>query len=321
MSKIKTGALKSFAAAGLMAGTAVFAGASAFIEQFLGKNGIRSIIAKGGVAPNPEDSACFTESEEAKIGIAFYREKTYKDVFTFNKHSKCLHAIFYENENASDIYVISCHGYTGIPGQNAIYIKHFYEMGYNVLLPYLRGHGKSEHSYCTMGWLDRLDIIDWIGFILDKNPNAKIILHGVSMGAATVMMTTGEELPENVVCCIEDCGYTSVWDEYSVQLKELYKLPSELVLSLLNPVAKLTLGFDFKEASALKQVKKSETPTLFIHGDKDTFVPFWMNYPLYQNARCEKERLIIPGAHHAASAYLSPELYWNGVESFIKKYV
>lgn len=320
MSEKKNGLSKTLAVSGAVVGAACAAGSSAFIEQFLSKKGIKKLALKGGFS-TPEESECFRESDEAKAGFAFFKEKVYKDVFTFNKHSKCLHAIFYEAESPSDVYVISCHGYMGVPSHNSCYAKRFYDMGYNVLLPYLRGHGKSEHNYCTMGWFDRLDIVDWVNFILDRNANAKIILHGVSMGAATVMMATGEDLPDNVICCIEDCGYTSLWDEYSVQMRELYHLPSELVLNIINPVAKMTLGFDLKSASALKQVKKSKTPTLFIHGDKDAFVPFWMNYPLYQNASCEKERLVIPGAHHGASAYLSPDLYWNGVTAFIERYI
>ena len=311
---------KKFAVAGLLAGAAYSAAGTAFAEQFLSKKGIQKLALRGGFS-SPEEQECFINSEEALAGTRFYREHAFKNIFTFNKHSKCLHAIYYEAPEKSNVYVITCHGYTGDPTLNKTYIKHFYEMGFNVIAPYLRGHGKSEYKFCTMGWLDRLDIIDWIDCILEMDADAKIILHGVSMGAATVMMATGEELPVNVVCCIEDCGFTTLWEQYGIQLKELYNIPSEIFLKIINPVFKATLGYDIKDASAINQVKKSKTPTIFIHGDKDAVVPFWMNYPLYQNADCEKERLVVPGAHHAASAYLSPELYWNTVSQFIKKYI
>lgn len=320
MNEKKNGLFKFFAVSGTAAGIACAATGIAFVEKFLSRKGIQKIAENGGLS-SPEEDLCFTESEEAKAGLSFYRERVYKNITVINKASKSLHAIYYEADSPSDVYVISCHGYTGMPSHNKTYAKHFHEMGFNVLLPHLRGHGESEHNYCTMGWFDRLDIIEWINHIIEINPNAKIILHGVSMGAATVMMTTGEDLPDNVVCCIEDCGYTSLWDEYSVQLKELYHLPADMILNIINPIAKATLGFSFRSASALNQVKKSKTPTLFIHGDKDAFVPFWMNYPLYQNASCEKERLVVSGAHHGASAYLSPELYWNTVKEFIQKYI
>ena len=311
---------KTAAITGAVIGSACAAAGNAFIDRFLSRNGIKKTAAAGGVV-SEEDCACFYKSDEAVAGITFYRERVYKDVFTFNKFGVCLHSIFYEAEKPSDVYAISCHGYTGDPSQNSVYARRFFEMGYNVLLPYLRGHGKSEHNYCTMGWLDRLDIIDWINFIIDKNPNAKIILHGASMGAATVMMATGEELPENVICCIEDCGFTSLWDQYSIQIRESLHLPPELVLNIVNQTAKYKLGFNLKEASAVKQVKKSKTPTLFIHGDCDSVVPLWMSYTLYKNAACEKERLVVPGATHAASGYVYPDIYWAAITEFINKYI
>lgn len=320
MGKKKTGLTKKLAVSGVILGSAGAAVGSAFIEKFLSQNGIKGIIAANNFMPS-DDSACFYESKEALAGIEFYRKTPCKEIFTFNKYSKTLYADYYESKENSDIYAISCHGYTGMPSQNNIYARRFYEMGYHVILPYLRAHGKSEHPYCSMGWFDRLDIIDWVNYIIEKNPNARIILHGVSMGAATVMMATGEDLPNNVICCIEDCGYTSLWDQYSVQIRETLKLPPELMLNIINPVARVRLGFDFKKVSPLESVKKSKTPTLFIHGDKDDFVPFWMNYPLYSKASCEKERLVVPGATHAASGYLFPDIYWEAITSFINKYI
>ncbi len=141
------------------------------------------------------------------------------------------------------------------------------------------------------------------------------------MGAATVMMATGENLPKNVICCIEDCGFTTLWEQYSVQLRAKTKIPPDIILTMVNSVAKAKLGCSLKEVSPLEAVQKSKTPTLFIHGDKDDFVPFWMNYPLYKYASCEKERLVVSGATHAASAYVYPEIYWDAVSKFINKYI
>ena len=231
-------------------------------------------------------------------------------------HSEIIHA-----EKESDIWVIVTHGYTGSPEAMGTYGKEFYEMGFNCLFPHLCGHGKSENDYVAMGWHDRLDIIGWIDYIINENPNAKIILFGLSMGAATVMMTTGENLPENVVCAIEDCGYTSVWDECRVQLKEMFGLPTFPFLTAAKSATKFRAGYDIKEASALNQVRKSKTPTLFIHGDKDDFVPFWMQDMVYRAAACEKEKLIIPGAAHAEAAFVDPKLYFDTVQGFIKKYI
>ena len=319
MSKKICSLFKKTVIAGAAIGTAYTVIGNILVENLLGKKSIKALISQGGLMPS-EESSCFYTSDEALKGIAFYRKNIYEKLFTFNKYGECFHSIYYKNEG-SHIYAISCHGFTGDPSQNNIYARRFYEMGYNVLLPYLRGHGKSEHYYCTMGWLDRMDIIDWINYIVERDSEAKIILHGASMGAVTVMNATGEKLPENVICCIEDCGFTTLWEQYTVQMKGMMKIPPEIILKAVNPIVKSKLGFDLKENSPLEQVKKSETPTLFIHGDKDSTVPFWMNYPLYQNAKCEKERLVVEGATHAAAGYVYPEIYWEAITKFINKYI
>jgi fermentation-respiration switch protein FrsA (DUF1100 family) len=171
-----------------------------------------------------------------------------------------------------------------------------------------------------MGWHERFDIIDWINYIDSTTKNAKIVLHGVSMGAATVMMTTGENLSSSVVCAIEDCGYTSVYDAYTYKIPKMMKIPAFPCIDIFRRAIKKRVGFDIKEASALEQVKKSHTPTLFIHGSDDSVVPVSMAHELYFSASCEKELLICKGANHEMSALLYPDKYWGKIWSFIEKH-
>ncbi|MEA5002935.1 MAG: alpha/beta hydrolase [Christensenella sp.] len=225
-------------------------------------------------------------------------------------------------EQQTDLWVVCIHGFSGSGLNLGVAAKHWHDRGYHVLLPDLRGSGDSEGEYYGMGWLDRLDIIQWIkGVILKKDPGARIVLHGVSMGAATVMMTTGAQLPTNVRAAIEDCGYTSVWDEFTIQLKKVFHLPQFPIMHIANGMAKRRAGYSFKEASSVAQVKRSKTPTLFIHGDADTFVPFFMLDEVYGAAACEKEKLVVHGAQHGESVTLEPALYWGTAEAFIEKYL
>lgn len=221
----------------------------------------------------------------------------------------------------SNKWAIVVHGYGGSGKLMSDKSKYFYDMGYNVLIPDLRGHGKSEGDYIGMGWKDRLDIISWINFIIKENPNAEIVLHGTSMGAATVLMTSGENLPSNVKAIVADCAYTSAWDEFSYQLETYLKVPSSYILNVTNMVTKLKAGYSLKEASALECVKKATVPILFIHGDKDKFVPYSMMDKLYDATISPKEKLTIEGGEHANSDLVSPFLYWLTVEDFLNQYV
>lgn len=221
----------------------------------------------------------------------------------------------------SNIWVIAVHGYMGSGTDMIPYVEKFRSYGYNGLIIDLRAHGRSEGQYIGMGWLDRYDLRMWIDKIIEENKNCKIILYGISMGAATVSMTTGEELPKEVKLAIADCGYTSVWEEFSVHLKKiLHVLPFPL-LYVASFMSKIFVGYGFKEASTIKQLKKSKTPTLFIHGKKDKFVPFSMLDKIYKSAQCEKEKLEIEEAAHAESCNINPEKYWGTIEKFIEKYI
>ena len=221
----------------------------------------------------------------------------------------------------SNKWAIVVHGYGGSGKLMSDKSKYFYDMGYNVLIPDLRGHGKSEGDYIGMGWKDRLDIISWINFIIKENPNAEIVLHGTSMGAATVLMTSGENLPSNVKAIVADCAYTSAWDEFSYQLETYLKVPSSYILNVTNMVTKLKAGYSLKEASALESVKKATVPILYIHGDKDKFVPYSMMDKLYDATISPKEKLTIEGGEHANSDLVSPFLYWLTLEDFLNQYV
>ena len=181
-------------------------------------------------------------------------------------------------------------------------------------------HGDSEGTKIGMGWPERMDIIKWINRILSWEPNARIVLHGVSMGAATVLMASGEDLPENVKAVIADCGYTSEWDEFQREADTLH-IPWFPVLNATSVLSKVRDGYDFKQASALAQVKKSRIPTLFIHGSSDELVPYSMLGELYAAAACEKEELTVECAGHALSSSVAPTLYWRTVEDFIAKYL
>lgn len=265
-----------------------------------------------------------SEIEENKINVRIENEKwlaeNAKEVYIEDKKIK-LNGHEVVNIKPSKIWVIAVHGYTDSAYFMVNSAKQFLSYGYNVLMPDLRAHGKSEGKYIGMGWLDRLDLIKWMDYLIATYGNIKIILYGISMGAATVMMASGEKLPSNVRMVIEDCGYTSVWDEFAYELKYLFHMPTFPALYNANIITKIRAGYSLRKASCIKQIKKSKIPILFIHGDQDKFVPFYMLDKLYDAATCKKEKLVIKGAGHAVSQNIDPQKYWHTVRKFIKRYI
>lgn len=249
------------------------------------------------------------------------KDSTYIDTYITSSDNLKLHAYEVKNENKTDKWAIVVHGYTSEGKLLSSKAKHLYNMGYNVLVPDLRSHGTSEGNYIGMGWHDRLDIIDWINYIVKNNPKSEIALHGTSMGSATVLMVSGEKLPSNVKAIVADCGYTSVYDEFSYQLKQLFNLPAFPIMNFSDVVTHIRAGYCLNDASAINQVKKSTTPILYIHGDKDDFVPYYMMDELYNATNSEKEKLTIEGGEHANSDLVNPKLYWSTVNSFLEKYI
>lgn len=151
---------------------------------------------------------------------------------------------------------------------------------------------KSQGDYIGFGWPDRKDYVQWIEKVLTENgQQEQITLYGVSMGAATVMMTSGEKLPDNVKAIVEDCGYSTVNQELQYQLKELFNLPSFPLVNVTSGITKLRAGYFFGEASAVKQLQKNHLPMLFIHGENDTFVPFSMLDEVYNATQGPKENM------------------------------
>ncbi len=249
------------------------------------------------------------------------KDSNYIDTYITSSDNLKLHAYEVKNENKTDKWAIVVHGYTSEGKLLSSKAKHLYNMGYNVLVPDLRSHGTSEGNYIGMGWHDRLDIIDWINYIVKNNPKSEIALHGTSMGSATVLMVSGENLPSNVKAIVADCGYTSVYDEFSYQLKQLFNLPAFPIMNFSDVVTHIRAGYCLNDASAINQVKKSTTPILYIHGDKDDFVPYYMMDELYNATNSEKEKLTIEGGEHANSDLVNPKLYWSTVNSFLEKYI
>lgn len=239
------------------------------------------------------------------------------------------HALFIYAPHATTKTAVVVHGYK-MRAEGMLHIAYLYnhDLRYNVLLPDLYAHGQSEGDHIQMGWNDRQDVIRWAEIADEifskrsRHDSAKEhtmqVLHGISMGAATIMAASGENTPNFVKCFVEDCGYTSVWGEFAAQLKNQFALPSFPLMYTTSGLCKLKYGWSFAEASQLDQVARSTKPMLFIHGDNDDFVPSWMLYPLFKAKRCGPKALwIAKGSAHAMAYRDHHKEYTQTVKHFI----
>ncbi|MCM1078182.1 MAG: alpha/beta hydrolase [Bacteroidales bacterium] len=245
-----------------------------------------------------------------------------RDTFIMADDGRRLHAVYMRNGMAHGRTAVIVHGYKDCYA-TFLYLGRMYheQMGCNILLPDLHAHGLSGGGSIQMGWKDRNDVKRWAEVaeetFRDRETKSSVVIHGVSMGAATTMCVAGDSLPDYVRCFVEDCGYTSVWDEFGKELAEKFSLPAFPLMYTTSTLCKLRNGWSFGEASPLRQVSKCLRPMLFIHGDKDSFVPTWMVYKLYAAKPSPKELWIAPGTKHARAYLDHPKEYTARVTAFL----
>lgn len=248
------------------------------------------------------------------------KEKS-EDVFLLTKSGIKVHALLCKTPKLSRKYIIMCHGYKGNAYNLGFQAYNFVKMGYNVLAIDGRASGKTEGKYIGMGSLEKSDLKGYVNFILARDPQAQIALYGISMGAAEVMMASADDLPQNVKAIVEDSGYTDVWSMLKRQTRETLHIFPEPILFLASIYAKLVIGLDFKKASAVEAVKKTNIPILFIQGTEDRCIPFEMFDTLYKSCASEKETYVVEGADHMQCDVVDPERYYRTVGGFLNKYI
>ena len=223
-------------------------------------------------------------------------------------------------ENYSDKIVICVHGFTGSGKKDfASLAQAYYKNGYNVLLVDNRAHGQSEGKYVGFGVLDRLDLRNWVKYVINRfGSKVQIFLHGISMGAATVLMASSI-MPKNVRGIIADCGFTSVYEIFEYVLKRDYHLPKFPIIYLTNIMSKIRAGYGYKDVNTTAEIARSNIPILFIHGENDEFVPLWMTMKNYSHCKAYKELFIVRESEHAESHYIDKKGYERRILTFIEK--
>lgn len=275
-------------------------------------------------APQKEETDLQRECRlRIQAGMEWMKEQGTEKLFISSYDGLRLKATFLPAEQESHRTILAVHGYRNHGEREfAAMVRFFYEQGYNVLMVDDRGHGESSGDYVGYGWQDHYDCESWIEYLVQRfGEESEIFLYGISMGAATVMITAGDPLPPQVKGVIADCGYTNAMEQFRHVLKTTYHLPSFPLLWLTRQLAIRRAGYDVKKCDARKALEQAELPILFIHGDQDDFVPTVMSMENYEACASEdKELLLIEGAGHAQCYFVDTERYEAAVREFLTEW-
>lgn len=242
----------------------------------------------------------------------------HEEITVFSEDGLKLHGTYFPLEGSKKT-VICFHGYTSEGLNDYSTLALFYrENGFNLMIVDERAHGKSEGTYIGFGCLDRKDALLWIQEMIRMGgEDCEILLHGDSMGGATVLMASGLKLPHQVKAIVSDCAFTSAWEVFASVLKNRYHLPAFPILHVANEMVIKKAGYSLKECNAKIEVAKTKIPILFLHGEADSFVPCSMAHELYQACASEKKLVLIEGAGHVESCYRDSQLFEGSVREFI----
>ena len=254
----------------------------------------------------------------SRAGMAKMQNMENEDLYLESRDGLQLHGYLFPTEKDPDSkkFVIGVHGYRSYARPEcAPYVEFYHDQGFHMLMVDDRAHAPSEGDYIGFGVLDRLDVVDWCKYLVKTyGEDIEILLHGVSMGGATVLAASGEEdLPSQVIGITADCGFSSPQEILTYQLKEAAHLPADWFMPKLEKLAKKKMGFDFTTYSAINQVKKARTPILFVQGMQDPMVPPYMVDDLYEACASPKRLLKVPEAGHGESIAFAPEEYHQAI--------
>ncbi len=241
------------------------------------------------------------------------RDHNAQDVYVTSKDGLRLHGLWVENKNPVATILLA-HGYRSTPLLDfSVAYPFYWELGFNILVPDQRCHGKSEGRYITFGVKESGDMLQWIAYHNQKMESIPIVLSGLSMGASTVMYLADEHLPKNVKAIIADCGFTSPKDILSSVFTDVTHLPAGFSILSTDLFARVFAGFSLTQKDSRKTLSKNHLPILIVHGIKDDFVPHWMSKEGFAACNGQKELLLVEGAGHGVSFLVEPDRYQNAI--------
>lgn len=262
----------------------------------------------------------FSDQIRSKANTEWYDSHPSQTWTQKTKDGQTLKAHYFAADQPTNKTVVVVHGYGGSARRMSTYIRMFHNDGYNVLAPDNRGFGDSTGKYIGYGWLDRVDVANWMKQVNQYDPHGELGIFGISMGASTVMYTL-PLAPSNTKFAIADCGYSSINAELSHELHDVFHLPAFPILPIANWYSRFLAGYKFTDGNTTDTLKHNQIPLFIIHGSDDKFVPTKFAYQNYKNDKGkDKEIWIVRGAEHAQSKQIQPAEYQQKMADFASKW-
>ena len=227
---------------------------------------------------------------------------------------------YYEYTPDSPVEILF-HGYRGLAERDLCgAVQRCFSVGHSALLVDQRAAGRSDGHVITFGLRESEDVLLWAQAVAQRfGVHRPVVLAGVSMGATTVLLAAGRDLPPNVVGVLADCGYSRARDIIKKVIRQM-KLPADLLYPLVRLGAILYGGFDPNRADAVAAMGRCRVPVILFHGDGDDFVPWEMSRENYEACAAPKRLVVTPGAGHGLCYPADPEGYVAAVREFDAAY-
>lgn len=253
--------------------------------------------------------------EDMRRWIDDLRATPCREISVKTKDGLTLHGAYYEHTPTSPIEIMF-HGYRGTRARDfCVGVERAERVGHSAILVDQRAHGKSDGKVISFGVKERFDVLAWVDYARKEFPGRPIILTGISMGAATVMMASEFDLPDEVICTLADCGYTSPKEIICKVMRDM-KLPDRVFYPFVRLGALIFGCFDPDSASPYDALSRAKVPVVFAHGDCDSFVPYEMSVRNYEACITEKKLIIVPTAEHGIAYIVNKDDYVKRLYDF-----
>lgn len=257
-------------------------------------------------------------------GISWLDTQNIETVHSYGRNAESLCGKLILNENSKK-FIVLVHGYRSNPEHNFSYIvQKYFDMGFSILMPIQRTHEGSDGNYITFGYHESTDMFFWSRYLTTRfGQDISIVFHGVSMGAATVVLMNELPLTKNIKGIISDCGFSSAMGIFKHILMKDFNIPKFLATPLLKTssfISEFVADFPFDDCEPLNAVEEAKVPMFFIHGTDDKFVPCEMSVEMYNACVSEiKDLLLVEGAGHGMSYLTDTKTYEKRLEAFLSK--